>query len=151
MLAHAWWIVAMAVTASLVLFGGAFLFVRPYWLRFQKTGRRFNYRITDIWASMLGLAPSMTAVTIFTNTIGQQMFHSKNDILMLLAIIGLTVFQIAGLAVGRIDIELTSSQPGECTAFESGVSIVTGALLGLIAFCGSFLVLGIVIGALGLL
>lgn len=143
-------LVLIVIIGAIILAGCAFLFVRHYWLQFQRVGRRFNYRITDIWAAMLGIAPSIVAATVFLSSTESPNFRWEQARGPLLSIVALAVFQIAGLAVGRIDIELPPHF-GARNGFESGVSIVTGALIGLLVYCGSFTVMVIVLAILGLL
>ncbi len=109
---------------------GASLFVSHYWLKFRLLNRRFNYRITDIWAAMVGLVPTMLAAGNL-HELGEA-FRISNA---LIYVIGMAFFQVAGLAAGRMDLEIREQEPGigPITAWSSAVSIVAGALLGLVA------------------
>ena len=109
---------------------GASLFVIHYWSKFRLLNRRFNYRITDIWAAMFGLAPTMLATANLHEL--SQAFQFSNGVIY---VIGVAFFQIAGLAAGRMDLEIREHEPeiGPITAWSSAVSIVAGAYIGLLA------------------
>ena len=78
----------------ILLAGCGYLFVNHYWRKFRLLNRRFNYRITDIWAAMVGLSPSMILAAIVT----QHKFSANELMTWIAAIAGLAMFQIAGLA-----------------------------------------------------
>jgi hypothetical protein len=120
----------------------AALFVAHYWVQFVALKRRFNYRITDIWAAMAGLSPSMIAVSMFSESFKQNGLKTENMQLGLAAIIVLSIFQIAGLIVGRIDIELREKELGPITAWTSALSIFTGAFVGILAGMGAIFFAG---------
>lgn len=116
------------VVFLILLAGGGYLFVNHYWQKFRLLNRRFNYRITDIWAAMLGLSPTMIMAAI----VNEQKLSPKDLIFWITGTIALAIVQIGGLAAGRMDIEIRESELGPVNAMSSAISIVTGALLGLL-------------------
>jgi len=86
---------------------------------------------------MVGLAPSWALITVCAKQ-AQPNFAQPREAIF--ACILIAVSQIAGLFVGRIDIELPP-HAGARSAWDSAVSIITGALLGLVLFivCNVFL------------
>ena len=122
---------AMAVFIFLLL-SFVLIFVGHYWSTFMASKRRFNYRITDIWAAMAGLSPSMICIALLSKHIethgsGDERTHFYTGGLIIIA-----VFQVAGLIVGRIDIEPRERELGPITAWSSALSIFTGAFVGIL-------------------
>ncbi|HYG76821.1 MAG TPA: hypothetical protein VEK08_17590 [Planctomycetota bacterium] len=118
----------------IILFSAFYLAVlvfaaRHYWRAYKQNcpGRTFNYHITDIWAAMLALTPTLLLIKEVLAA-NPMMFWEEN--LFLGALIG--AGQIAGLFVGRIHIELPPYN-GAISAWDSAISILTGALLGAVA------------------
>jgi uncharacterized membrane protein YjfL (UPF0719 family) len=143
-------IVLIFLVGSLFLSGCAFLFVWHYWGRFRKLDRKFNYRITDIWAAMIGLAPTIALFTLILSEAERPDFSLENNWGGVAMLIALLTFQVAGLIAGRVNIELPPHS-GAQSGWESGISIVTGALLGMLALALCFPVMMILLAVLRLL
>lgn len=106
--------------------------LRRYWRRFKRMNCTFNYRITDIWAATLGLTPTLAMAA----SIAREPSHPSDAIGTVFIICGpcgLALLQIAGLAIGRMDLEIRKAELGPATAWTSAVSIVAGAVFGLFA------------------
>ena len=108
-----------------------FCFLHGYWFRFQALGQPFHYRITDIWAAIAGLAPTMYAAAKLHEwrpVFGWDLFT------VIIIVVAIGLFQIAGLAAGRMDLETrqNESKVGPVTAWNSAISILTGAYFGLL-------------------
>ena len=118
----------MAFGLTLII---VFCFLHGYWLRFQAVGHPFHYRITDIWAAMAGIAPTLFAAANLEEW--RPVFHC-NLFTGIAAIVTLGLFQIAGLAAGRMDLETRQNEAkvGPVTAWNSAISILTGAYFGLL-------------------
>jgi hypothetical protein len=104
-----------------------------YWNRFKKLGanKTFNFRITDIWAAMAALAPTITTVSIILKENEVRGWQSGDAYGMAVLLIFLGVSQIVGLFLGRIHIELPPNR-GAQSAWESAVSIFTGGWIGIL-------------------
>ena len=130
----------------------AFLFVRIWWTRFKRLNRRFNFRITDIYAAMVGLAPTMGIIALFDsiNRSSEPVFviHIGRSA-QILTIASMAIFQTAGLVVGRLDLELREGELPTITAWTSAISVVTGALIGIIALGVSAAGIAVVMSILG--
>lgn len=109
-----------------------------YWwkkFRLQRASTPFNFHITDIWAAMLGLVPSMLIAANAMKDWEKGVVGAFAGLLILIV-----PAQILGLIVGRTHIEMPPHS-GAQNAFQSGVSILTGALFGILigafAFAGA--------------
>lgn len=97
---------------------------RYYWIRFKKNNPQlnFNYRITDIWAATLACTPSFLLLKFALDTF---------DTSLLAMFVAVLLGQVAGLMIGRVHIEIPPHQ-GAKNAVESAISIVAGALVGIL-------------------
>ena len=120
---------AFSLAAGLI----ASLLFWVYWNRFKEMKRRFNYRITDIWAATLALSPTLALAAYVAKPDPEASSDSTGLLFWICAVIGLGLFQVVGLAAGRMDIEIRERELGPVTAGSSAISIVTGAILGLFA------------------
>ena len=126
----------------------AILFVRIWWTRFKRLNRRFNFRITDIYAAMVGLAPTMGLITLFDSINGSaepEFVINIDRSSQIFVIASMVIFQIAGLLVGRLDLELREGELPTITAWTSAVSVVTGAMIGIIALAISAAVVAVLL------
>ena len=123
------------------------LICRKYWRNFRRANRNkpFNYRITDIWAAMAGLTPSMALIAAHYRA---GVLSEPGPFWTLASL--LAISQIAGLFIGRVHIEIPPHR-GAKNAFDSAVSIVTGALLGILILVFLPVALVICLGTLALL
>lgn len=123
------------VTSALLLsYSICLLLIADYfWIRLKRDGanKAFNFRITDIWAAMAGTAPSFWVVMYFNEDALQRGVQTGDLAVMAFALFLLIGGQILGLVIGRIHIELPPHS-GAKNAFQSAVSIIAGALIGLI-------------------
>src|SRR5262245_58545957 len=134
-------IVLFAIT--FVLYPAVLLLIaRYYWKRFKQDGaaKAFNFRITDIWAAMAGLSPTIVIASLMLEDSMKAGFNVR-DILGTLFIVALLWFgQVAGCFVGRVHLELPPHQ-GATSTLDSAISIFTGAWIGLFfPFCYILLV-----------
>ena len=99
---------------------------RHYWRRYAREcpQRTFNFRITDIWAAMIGLIP---AVLLIANAMDSPTGIDLTKDIVFAVYLGLG--QLVGLFVGRIHIELVPYN-GAKNAWNSGISILAGAIYG---------------------
>lgn len=109
------------------------LIARHYLLKLKRSGaaKTFNFRITDIWAAMVGLAPTIATLIAMLEDgpVGRGL--QTGEVLSIAAFVGIMAGgQVVGLIIGRIHIELPPHS-GAQTAMDSAISIVTGALIGL--------------------
>ncbi len=109
----------------------AYCFLHGYWLRYQAVGRPFHYHISDIWAAMAGLAPTLFAATNLETWRPVLKWDLKTEIFIVVA---MGLFQIAGLAAGRMDLETRQNEAnvGPVTGLNSAISILAGAYFGLL-------------------
>jgi len=107
-----------------------------YWwkkFRIHRASMSFNFRITDIWAAILGLMPSVLLASYAI-----QEFERDKSLNFALFVLLLVPAQIVGLLMGRTHIEMPP-HTGAKNAFDSGVSILAGAMFGILlaAFAGA--------------
>lgn len=124
---------SLLVSAAYAFFHLACLFFLclRYWRNFRSAHpeRRFNYRITDIWAAMAGLTPSLALIAFIGRMRAHEAAHDAEGLTMIAALLASS--QIAGLFIGRLNIEIPPHTGAE-TAFASAVSIITGAFIGMV-------------------
>ncbi len=103
-----------------------------YWRRFSALHRRFHYRITDLWAAVIGLFPTIISAA----KIAEYDIRDHGLAYSIVVVVCVGIFQITGLIAGRLDIDIRTPSSA-VTAWASAVSIVTGALCG--AVCALFM------------
>lgn len=122
---------ALFVIVPLVFWGWLMI---HYLRKFAGIGKRFNYRITDLWMALVCLSPACCVL-------GKAFKSQRPGELLLVG--GLSfVGTLGGLVLGRIHIELPPHQGARNNA-ESAVSILTGALIGWAFFPVPLLVPGL--------
>jgi len=118
------------VALALLFFGGyvAFLYYvsRYFWRRFKNEGKNtktFTYRITDIWAAMLALTPTLALIGLCAQNHGEN--YSEWGLLATTMLSG----QLIGIFIGRT----SGTQPEKIqnNALASAVLIIVAGVLGL--------------------
>lgn len=109
------------ITIEFVLSVGWFQVLLRHVYLFRKTGKTFNYRITDLWTATLCLSPLFYCLTRIPDA-------RDANILAMTCAFSLTG-TLGGLVVGRLHIEIPPHK-GAATWFASSVSIFTGAIIG---------------------
>ncbi len=104
-----------------------------YWNRFKVLKRRFNYRITDIWAATLCLTPSLALAAAAIDVHGDNRINVEFARFLICAASGLAVYLVVGVVIGRLNIEFRERELGPITDWSSAVSIVTGGVFGILA------------------
>lgn len=104
----------------------------------RRSGVRFNFRITDLYAAVVSLSPIMAGLGYAIQEYNPQARHEWLWIWWS----GLALANmVLGLAIGRIDIQLPPHNQAEPSAMESAISILVGSVYGflLTAVAGVFL------------
>jgi hypothetical protein len=104
---------------------------RRYWKSFQASapGRNFTYRITDFWAAMLALTPTMVLIVVTAS-------YPTMEIVIICAFLGAS--QAFGMFIGKLGFGRYSDNQ---SAFGSAIDIVLGGLYGIGVLVGFYLVL----------
>lgn len=118
-LALVWTVLTVGVSATVLM---------TMFVCLRRSGVRFNFRITDLYAAVLCLSPAMAALGYAVQGYDPQ----QRDAWYWIWLSGLVLAnQVLGLAIGRIDIQLPPHDRNEPTALESAVSIFVGSMYGL--------------------
>ena len=120
----------------------AWVFVWMWWSNFRKLKKKFNYRITDIWAATAALTPTLW----FAGEYARQAPGAKPEAATVMLLIVIVGFQVAGAIVGRLDLEIRKSEFPEPTAWQSAVSTFSGAIIGIVALGISCFVVMVFVG-----
>ena len=119
---------------SVALFAGgyvAFLFLiaRNHWRLFKdvnQSPRTSNFRITDIWAAILALTPSLLLIGKGASSTMAERPLPLNDLDWGLATAGILSGQALGIYIGRVWCEFRCRDQ----QFESGVLMISTGLMG---------------------
>lgn len=114
-------LIVYLILAHLALLLIVFFFIS----KFRRLKRTFNYRITDLYVVTLCLSPSCLEISAAWRL-------PETGSLLYLAVSSF-IGTLAGLIVGRIHIEFPT-YGGAKNAYESAVSIFTGAFIGFMFF-----------------
>lgn len=96
----------------------------------RRSGTRFNFRITDLYAAVLCLSPVMAWLGYSIENLPEREYGIDRYFFVWLCGTSL-LNMVLGLAVGRIDIQLPPHDRTEPTVMESAISILVGSFYGL--------------------
>ncbi|MCK6470372.1 MAG: hypothetical protein L6R28_01390 [Planctomycetes bacterium] len=93
----------------------------------RRSGVRFNFRITDLYAAVVSLSPIMAGLGYAIQEYNPQ----ARDEWLWIWWSGLALANmVLGLAIGRIDIQLPPHNQAEPSVMESAISILVGSVYG---------------------
>lgn len=117
----------LLVVWSVVTVGVSALILARMLALLRRSGVRFNFRITDLYAAVLCLSPVMAGLGYAIQEYNPQ----ARDEWIWIWLTGLALAnQVLGLAIGRIDIQLPPHNETEPSAMESAISILVGSVYG---------------------
>jgi hypothetical protein len=104
---------------------------RRYWKSFQASapGKNFTYRITDFWAAMVALTPTMVLIVVTAS-------YPTTEIVIICAFLGAS--QAFGMFVGKLGFGRYIDNQ---SAFGSAIDIILGGLFGIGVLVGFFFIL----------
>lgn len=108
---------------------------RHFWRRFKKESvgsTTFNFRITDIWAAMITLTPSLIVISYALKFLDERGWENEHTINNAVLGFALTGGQITGMFVGRIcgDLPLWGGRKSD---WDSASLIIHGGFMGMFA------------------
>lgn len=116
-----WTVLSVGVSATVLL---------AMFVCLRRSGVRFNFRITDLYAAVLSLSPAMFWLGYSIEHLSE--LDAGFDRYFYVWLCGTSLLNmVLGLAIGRIDIQLPPHDLNEPTVMESAISILVGSFYGL--------------------